>query len=136
MKSSEYIDEVLKTESTDFVSVAERLSCIAHMRLLHATMGISTEAGELLDAVKKYVFYGKKLDKTNLIEELGDVMWYVAVAISVLQRTGVDVSFEDIWCTNINKLRLRYGTEFSEDRAINRELDKEREVLDGKVTEN
>lgn len=45
--------------------------------LLHMAVGISGEAGELLDAVKKSVIYNKLIDRENLIEELGDLEFYM-----------------------------------------------------------
>ena len=41
---------------------------------LHMVMGISTEAGELLDAYKKHFAYGKELDVVNVGEEIADIM--------------------------------------------------------------
>src|ERR1035437_131468 len=41
--------------------------------ILHMVVGISGEAGELLDAIKKQVIYRKPLDRENVIEELGDI---------------------------------------------------------------
>jgi NTP pyrophosphatase (non-canonical NTP hydrolase) len=45
---------------------------------IHAVMGMQSEAGELLDATKKSIFYGKDLDSKNLIEEIGDFNWYLS----------------------------------------------------------
>ncbi len=42
-------------------------------------MGTVTEVGELADQVKRHVFYGLDLDKENLIEELGDIEWYLSI---------------------------------------------------------
>lgn len=44
--------------------------------LLHAALGIATEAGEILNAVKAHVIYGKDLDLENLVEEAGDSEFY------------------------------------------------------------
>ena len=79
MHSKDYIELAKKTESNDYQPIIERLSKDATVRILHAAMGVSTEAGEVLDAVKKHVFYGKKLDETNLFEEVGDIFWYLAI---------------------------------------------------------
>lgn len=95
-------------------------------QLLHAAIGMVTEAGEYLDAIKKTLFYGKKLDKTNLIEELGDQMWYIIIACDAL---GVDLSH--ICDINIKKLKARYPEKFLTHDALNRNLDKEREILEG-----
>lgn len=44
----------------------------------HHVWGVFTEAGELIDQLKKHVYYGKPIDRVNIVEESGDVMWYVA----------------------------------------------------------
>ena len=96
------------------------------IRTLHMSMGVCTEGGELLDAVKKMLFYGKKLDRTNVIEEMGDVLWYLAGLCRLL-----DVSFEEVMAINDAKLELRYGPAFTTDKAINRDLVAERALLQG-----
>jgi len=45
--------------------------------LLHMAVGISGESGELLDAIKKAVIYNKPIDRKNVIEELGDLEFYI-----------------------------------------------------------
>jgi NTP pyrophosphatase (non-canonical NTP hydrolase) len=96
------------------------------MNLLHAAMGIGTEAGELLDAFKRKLFYGKGLDVVNIKEEVGDIMWYVAILLREL-----DLDFEDILDLNIKKLRARFPDKFTESDALNRNLDQERSILEG-----
>ena len=125
MNSKEYISKAKQTESMDFQVIADRLSKKQNTRLLHAAMGISTEAGELLDAMKKHLYYGKPLDKTNLFEEVGDLFWYMAILADEL---GFD--FDEAMKKNIEKLSARYGAKFSEQKAISRDLDKERDVLE------
>lgn len=97
--------------------------------LLHGAIGIATESGELLDAIKKHLFYGRKLDDTNLREEIGDVMWYLAI---LCRATNTDMSI--IASINIEKLRLRYPDKFDQERAINRNLKSERKILEGGVS--
>ena len=46
--------------------------------LLHMAVGVSGESGELLDAVKKAVIYNKEMDVKNIIEELGDLEFYMS----------------------------------------------------------
>lgn len=125
MDSKQYIEQAKKTESKDFTQIAERLTETPMIRLLHGAMGVTTESGELLDAVKKHVFYGKPLDKTNLIEEMGDLFWYLAIMADEL-----GVSFEEILRKNSEKLALRYGKNFSSTKAITRDLDEERKCLE------
>jgi NTP pyrophosphatase (non-canonical NTP hydrolase) len=89
-------------------------------------MGASTEAGELLDSLKKAIFYGKELDVVNFKEELGDILWYIAIAYHELGG-----SFEEGMEVNIAKLRARYGDKFTAARALKRDLDVERKILEG-----
>ena len=44
---------------------------------LHAALGVSGEAGELADAVKKEYIYMKPRDRKNIVEELGDLRFYI-----------------------------------------------------------
>lgn len=131
MNHSEYTHNVLMTESNDFNAIRSRMQPEQSIRLLHAVMGLATESGELMDALKKHFFYGKPLDFVNLKEEFGDKEWYTALGLDALMS-----GYEEIWETNINKLRARYKdlsgnpNKFTEDAAINRDLVKEREVLE------
>lgn len=125
MNTSEYIKNALKTESTNFQAIGERLQTKQNQRLLHAGIGLATEAGEFLDALKKHVFYGKTLDTVNLSEEMGDVFWYCAI---IADELGVD--FAQVMETNIAKLKARYGEKFTEQAASQRDLAKERKILE------
>lgn len=71
--------------------------------MIHAILGISGECGELLDAIKKHVIYGKPIDRENLIEELGDIEFYLQHfrAITGISR---DQAIE----ANMEKLAKRY----------------------------
>lgn len=46
---------------------------------LECALGLCGEAGEVAEQVKKHFFHGHELDKRHMIEELGDVAWYLAV---------------------------------------------------------
>lgn len=119
-----YIELALRTELKDYKTVSERFTP-SMARLSHAASGLCTESGELLDMLKKHLNYGKDFDRANAIEELGDLLWYVAIACDEL-----GVSIEDIMKINIDKLKARYGEKYSDDRAINRDLKAEREILE------
>ena len=88
-------------------------------RLLTAAVGMSAEAGEFTEVVKKIVFQGKPVNEDNLFHlkrELGDIMWYVAQACM-----GLDTTIDEIIEMNVEKLSSRYphGTfdvHFSENR--------------------
>jgi len=98
-------------------------------RLLHAVLGISDEAGELTGAIKKSLMYGKDLDLVNIAEELGDLIWYVFLAIDSLGLTIERV--QEINSAKLNEARYKEG--FSHDEAINRDLKRERDVLESAV---
>lgn len=125
MDTKEYVKNAVKTESRDFEAIGARMSEVRNQRLLHAGIGLATESGEFLDALKKHVFYGKDLDTVNLGEEMGDLFWYCAI---VADELGLDLS--KVMETNIAKLKARYGEKFTEEAAESRDLDTEREILE------
>ncbi len=96
-----------------------------HDDLMHAGMGICTEGGELLDLSKKHTFYGKPVDWHNAAEEIGDTLWYCAIAARAL-----GLSLEQIAQLNIDKLKARYPDNFSPEKAINRDTGAERQIIE------
>lgn len=95
---------------------------------IHMIFGMATEVGELMDAYKKNIAYKKSLDLTNVKEEIGDIMYYLA---SFCRMNNFDL--EKILKTNVNKLQSRYPEKFNEFDANNRDLDKEREILENDI---
>lgn len=85
-------------------------------KVLNGCMGLCGESGECMDIMKKHKFQGHVLEEQKLIEELGDVLWYIAET-----ATGLGVTLCEIAERNIEKLRKRYPEGFSADRSINRE---------------
>ena len=83
--------------------------------LINACLGLSGEVGEVNDLLKKHLFQGHELDKEKVIDELGDVAWYIAEAATAL---GVDL--ETIFTHNIEKLKKRYPQGFDRSHSINR----------------
>lgn len=82
----------------------------------HAAMGIGGESGELIDCLKKVSVYGKDLDRENLVEELGDLMFYMTVVMELLHVTEPEVLQ-----ANANKLSKRYEKlQYSDMAAIAR----------------
>lgn len=84
--------------------------------LLHGLLGLAGEVGELIDPVKKAMFYGKPLDVENVREEIGDLLWYIAGPLC----RGLGVSLEDLAAANVVKLRARYEKGYSDTAAIAR----------------
>ncbi len=93
--------------------------------LMHAAAGVCTEGGELMDVFKKFHFYNKPIDWVNVQEEIGDVLWYLALACRA-SGTTLEIVAEK----NIAKLKARYPDKFSNQRAVSRDLDAERKILE------
>lgn len=129
--SEQYINDVLVTAAGDHEAIAKRLSDHTTVDMMHAAMGMVTEAAELMDMLKKHIFYGKELDLVNAEEELGDSNWYQSLMIHSIRMKEHVTSWEQIWEKNIAKLKARYGDKFTEAAAKNRDLDTERKVLKG-----
>ncbi len=190
MNWNEYLELSEKTMSKEFFSENKK-----DQFLLHAVMGVLTEVEELIQNENS-----QNPDKTNLLEEVGDITWYLAI---LGRETGVDwvdfkqmenivksikpvkegsqlrlmniiehscglldslkkklyynkpINEEDfrlrtsvlfhsvavyliynnldpdkVFDVNIAKLKSRYGEKFSTERAINRDLETEREILE------
>lgn len=83
--------------------------------LLHHTLGICSEAGEFATSVKAHYAYNTPLDKENLIEELGDLMFYIAGVCNNLA-----VQLEEVMNRNMEKLARRYPKGFNKSDAIKR----------------
>ena len=131
-ETNEFIDNCMKTASLNHEEIIGRLKDPEIVNLLHSAMGMSTEANEILDVLKKHIFYGKELDLVNIEEELGDSNWYQSLAIHSLRMKEYQTSWEQIWDKVIKKLSKRYGSEFNKEGAINRDLQAEREILEEK----
>jgi len=198
MNPKQYVENVLITESRDFSKLSERICQERNIRLLHAGLGLCTEATELFEMLEK-----PELDLVNLKEEISDQTWYIGIIIDELkfnveilvqpsmldsasQKTKRElieiflgrnvkhvgllqdllkksifygkplsaekieeqvieickqiatlceiggVTIESCFQSNIDKLRARYGDKFSEAAAVNRNLAKEREILEKK----
>lgn len=87
--------------------------------LIHVALGLSGEAGEFADAIKKNIIYKQPLDDANAAEELGDLLWYVALGAAALGLT-----LEDVANLNVTKLQQRYPQKYTDELAAMR-LDKQ-----------
>lgn len=85
------------------------------LRSMHAALGLATEVGEYTTEVKRMVIYEKPLDdarRAHMAEELGDIMWYMAIAADALGTT-----LEAICEANIAKLKQRFPDAYSNEAA-------------------
>lgn len=177
--------EEYNLEFSEYITLAKRTMVDQgkYSNLYHSIEGVFTEMGEIIDIFKKHSRYGKPIDVVNLKEEVGDLLWYVAIPYNegilddfstefsiypaefdewnqeltryiihdYIKRTILndhlkykdvckmcsyyfgfnEKDMSDIMKTNIKKLYLRYGEKFSSEKALNRNLKSEREILEG-----
>ncbi|MBR4610953.1 MAG: nucleoside triphosphate pyrophosphohydrolase family protein, partial [Erysipelotrichaceae bacterium] len=68
-----------------------------------------------IDILKKHLSQGHDLNREKMIEELGDVAWYLAETAFAL-----DVDLDTVLRKNLDKLKKRYPEGFSVTDSINR----------------
>ena len=126
--TNKYIEFVRQTTSPASSDLAQLLTRLTELdveadadvpRLMTAAFGISAEAGEFTEVIKKIFLQGKPYNEENVFHmkrELGDIMWYVAQACMAL-----DTNIEEVLQMNFEKLSARYpeGT-FSVYKSENR----------------
>lgn len=122
MSANEFQQKCLRTVKPQKVSLEPEPAL-----LLHGAIGLASEAGELLDNVKAHLFYGRDLDKTNVLEECGDALWFISACL-----TACGYTIDQAMAMNVAKLAARYPEGFTEDRAKQRDLGLERKILEGK----
>jgi NTP pyrophosphatase (non-canonical NTP hydrolase) len=102
----QYHREVKRTTS-ESVTLSEAL-CVGGL-------GLTGEAGEVADHLKKHLFHGHTLDRDALCKEMGDVLWYLVFLCNAL-----NISLAEVMDRNATKLRARYPDGWSQERSINR----------------
>ena len=124
-KYLDFVTEVTSLPSKDLAALLSRITelDIEHdadvPRLLTAALGLTAEAGEFTEVVKKIILQGKPYNEDNVFHmkrELGDICWYLAQACMAL-----DTTFDEIIEMNVDKLKARYpGGEFDVHQSENR----------------
>ena len=123
-KYLEFVHGVTSAPSLDYPVLAARLSELEAgganvTQLLTAALGLSAEAGEFTEVVKKIFLQGKPYNEDNVFHmkrELGDICWYIAQACMAL-----DTTFDEVIEMNVDKLQARYpGGEFDVHKSENR----------------
>lgn len=96
------------------------------MLLAIGALGLTGEAGEVADLVKKYLGHNHPLNTSKILEKLGDVMWYVARMAQLLHTP-----LETIAAMNIAKLRARYSVQdgFSTEALLHRDAEAEKNAM-------
>lgn len=110
-KYIEFVGQTTSPASSDIVKLLSRMTELEDInadvpRLLTSALGISAEAGEFTEVVKKILLQGKPYNEENIFHmkrELGDICWYIAQACMAL-----DTNFDEILEMNFEKLSARY----------------------------
>jgi NTP pyrophosphatase (non-canonical NTP hydrolase) len=111
-KYIEFVRQTTSPASSDFAQLLARMTELEAThdadvpRLLTAALGMSAEAGEFTEVVKKIILQGKPYTQENVFHmkrELGDICWYIAQACMAL-----DTNFREIMEMNYEKLSARY----------------------------
>ena len=124
-KYLEFVTGVTSLPSTDLPALLSRITELDVQgdadvpRLLTAALGLTAEAGEFTEVVKKIILQGKPYNEDNVFHmkrELGDICWYLAQACMAL-----DTTFDEVIEMNVDKLKARYpGGEFDVHHSENR----------------
>lgn len=126
MTPKQYLKNVLRTDfkNQNYYPVYDRVNSSKYnytdlLRVLHGAIGMCGESGEVIDKVKKTLIYGKELNKKDLLNECGDVLWYMVILLHEIGYT-----LEDAMQANVDKLKRRYPNGFSEKDALERKDEK------------
>ena len=84
--------------------------------LMNGCLGLAGEAGECCDLLKKNQFQDGREIREKMLDELGDVLWYIAESASALGYT-----LDEVADHNVKKLMNRYPEGFDAERSLHRE---------------
>jgi len=89
-------------------------------RLTTTALGITGEAGEVSEIVKKHLFHGKDFDRDAFLKELSDCLWYITLGTKT-----VGAELQDLIDINVEKLSARYkGGKFTKEEFLKKEQEK------------
>lgn len=91
---------------------------------VHAITGAMTEVGELADLFKKASYKEENVPRDRIIDEVGDVLWYLQLMLNT-----VDATFDDAINANIAKLNARYKAKLTAQESANRDAAAEEAAL-------
>jgi len=106
MNHDEFLKSVLRTARSNFSP---------EKQLNNVLLGLAGETGELIDCYKKQLFQDHPEDITKVINEVGDILYYLYL-LSHTQGFTID----ECMIANQAKLQRRYPVEFSPEQSLNR----------------
>lgn len=98
-----------------FIGDIDDIELYSGMAKSNYAMGLSGEAGEVTDLIKKEVHHKHHIDIIDVKKELGDTLHYLSGI-----ATMYGLTLEEVATANIEKLKKRYPNGFSESDSINR----------------
>ena len=116
IKHGDMVSKLAKTGEAIHAEMTPKIAA-----LMHHVMGACSEAGELLDGIKKSIIYNSPIDRENIIEELGDMEFYMQGL-----RMELGITREETLEANMIKLvkrypDYRYTNQRAQDRADKKE---------------
>lgn len=117
-KIQAWLEDLTPMTLNEYQTLAQRtqIADIAFDKIHNGALGLAGESGEVVDLLKKHCHQGHDLPKDRMIEEAGDVLWYIAELAS-----GLGVTLEEIAQRNIDKLKARYPHGFEVERSVHRD---------------
>lgn len=106
MDLNQYQEHALRTHNEDLGTVQS---------LANYALGLTGEAGEVADHIKKGIFHGHEMNRHELAKELGDCLWYIS-NLAHLAGFTLDMIAE----MNVTKLMKRYPNGFDKEKSVNR----------------
>lgn len=130
MTPKEYQTEASRTECNQTLArlrmLGEHGADLTPIRVNHAVIGAVGELGEIAQILENWIYYGKGFDGAAIREEIGDTLWYIALACTAL---GIDMGI--LMNENLAKLKARFPEAYSDEAAdrANRDREKERAAM-------
>jgi NTP pyrophosphatase (non-canonical NTP hydrolase) len=119
--------ETLRLDTPSFIVATGDESQRQLALLSEAHAGMNIHQAEAADVYKKHFIYGKPINERALCQMFRDQLVYAYVA-----ARAAGSSLEEVMERNIAKLKARYPEKFTQEQALNRDLETERAILEGK----
>jgi NTP pyrophosphatase (non-canonical NTP hydrolase) len=99
---------------------------LSHEDPMKIVVSIIKQTCKLLDMLKKKLYYNKPINDESF-KQISTLVMVLTQSYMNYYNIDIKGSFD----INISKLQSRYGEKFSSERAINRDLETERKILEG-----
>lgn len=121
-----YQAAAVRTECNNYEALSRINTDSGWLQLNHGAVGLCKEAGEVASIITSGLYYGKPLDRNKIKDELGDVLWFIAL---ICEASGL--SLEEVMKANVRKLLQRYPEKFTTEAYTNRDTEREKRAVSG-----